>query len=88
MKSVDPISVDLSEKLEILSLEFSFSSHAPYPSPPFFFYFPFSIFIFFFILFYFLFKFGYMAHTAPCVHLSFEYVSAPKQFIYFQFNLF
>ena len=34
------------------------------------------------------FNFGYMAHIIPCVHILFGSVSSPKQFIYFQFNLF
>ena len=29
-----------------------------------------------------------MAHIASCVHLLFGSMSTPKQFIYFQFNLF
>ena len=94
-KTYDPISVDLRKKRKkssFFSLSLSLSSLFSRPSYPSLPSFPFFISLFFFFLSFFfpLFfkKFGSMAPIAPCVHLSFGYVSTPKQFIYFQFNLF
>ena len=80
-KTYGPISVDLRDE-KIFFFPFSLSILAlPLWSVPFSFPFDFYLLLFFK-------KIGYMAHIAPCVHLSFGYISALKQFTSFQFNLF
>ena len=71
MKTYSPISINLRDKLEVLSLEILF--HSPL-TPTLCLDFPFSFSFF---------KFGYMAHIAPCVHLLFGSVFTSKQFISF-----
>ena len=95
-KTDGPISVDLRDNVEFLSLPLSSLSlsrslslphcqfcpkNCPFPS------FCLTFLISFFFPF-FSFKFGYIAYIVPCVHLSFGFVSTLKQFISFQFNLF
>ena len=90
-KTDGPISKDLREKVEFLSTLSSLSLSRTHclssPKMALFSLFDYSFFLsLFYFLFYF--KFGCMAHIAQCVHHSFGSVSAPKQFISFQFNLF
>ena len=91
-KTCGPISINIRDKLVLLSLKLIFSllSRTLSVLSFFFFFFTFLVFLFilFFLFFFFFYKFGYMVHIAPCVHLLFGSMSTPKQFISFQFNLF
>ena len=71
MKTYGPISINLRDKQEVLSLEILF--HSPL-TLTLCLDFPFSFSFF---------KFGYMAHIAPCVYLLFGSVFTSKQFISF-----
>ena len=87
-KTQGPISIDLREKVELLSLNFfspSVSRTLPVFCPKNVALFEFSPYLIHFFSFL---KFGYMAHIAPCVNLLFGFVSSMKQFSSFQFNLF